>query len=199
MSQGSLPEDQPERSRTPYRSFLLQRSQAVNPTDNDGVSRHDQYVCPPSPKQTIPRSRLEQSCSVLSEEEVALALKGILPSDDKDGHVSDLTDTSFDDIASLLRQAGRENWSLRPRTYAVLKMVNLVELIDNFVQEEFFDIALPYAFNSLPKSLSPAQRHRILGKQELVLTKAARIEGGPGSAHANFGDSARSEFLHFQR
>ncbi len=198
MSQGSLLNDQPERSRTPYRSVLLQRSQPVNPTDNDCVSRHDQNVCPPSPKQTIPPSPLEQGCSVLSEEEVALALKRILPPEDKAGHVSDLTDTSFDDIANLLRHAGRENWSLRPRTYALLKMVNLVELMDKFVEEEFFDIALPYAFNTLPKMLLPAQRHRILEKQELVLTKAARIEGGPRSAHANFGDSARCEFLHFQ-
>jgi hypothetical protein len=151
---------------------------------------------PISPKQTKQSNPLasEQGCNALSDEEITLALKRILPSGSKVGQAPDLSDTSFDEIANLLRQAGRKGCSQRPRMYAVLKVADLVELVDDFVQAGFWDIALPSAYNTLPKCLLPSQSHQILAKQDIVLTKATRIEGGFGSTDASFGNPVGNIF-----
>lgn len=134
----------------------------------------------------------QDSRRVLSEAELTNALDTVLQPHNETTQTSNLTDTAFDDVTRLLHHAGKEEWSLRPRTFVILKMINLVELMRNFIQDELFDIALPYSFNSLPQSFTPAQRHQFLGKQDLVLTRAAKIEGGPGSAHAHFGKHPRN-------
>ena len=101
-----------------------------------------------------------------------------------------LSDADFDHIAEILLQANREEWSYRPRTYVLLKMINAVNLMDDFVKDECLDIALPYVRGNVPKSLSPEQRDHFLKKQESVMTETASIEGGLKAKHANFADSA---------
>lgn len=123
--------------------------------------------------------------SALTAAELEDSMKDILPTGEANqGNAIELSDSSFDDITNLLFQAGHEEWGRRPRTYAVLRMINAVQLMDEFVNGDCWDIALPYAFNSLPHKLSPAQRTGFLGKQALVSTKAIQLEGGP---HAIFG------------
>jgi hypothetical protein len=124
----------------------------------------------------------------LTDAELELDMQATLPVDIGQSNLAELSDKSFDDISNLLLQAGREEWSFRPRTYAVLRMINMVKLLDVFISDDLWDIALPFAYNNLPLSLSPSQRKRFLEKQGLVLTKAARIEGGSGSSHANLGE-----------
>ena len=124
----------------------------------------------------------------LTASELELAMQTLFPTENGENEAQELSDTSFDDIANLLRQAGREEWSLRPHTYAVLRMINIVQLLDDFVKAEFWDIELPYSYNTLPHGLSASQRHKFLEKQDLVLTKAAKIEGGKASSHASFGE-----------
>jgi tRNA A-37 threonylcarbamoyl transferase component Bud32 len=123
--------------------------------------------------------------------QLELEMEKILPvkSGDQDVHLSD---ADFDRIAEILCQANREEWSFRPRTYALLRMINAVDLLDDFVQLNCWDIALPYTKDNLPRSLSPEQQDCFLKKQGSVLTKAARIEGGLASTHANFADNADS-------
>ena len=101
-----------------------------------------------------------------------------------------LSDADFDHIAEILLQANRKEWSYRPRTYALLKMINAIDLMDDFVKDDCLDIALPYVRGNLPKSLSPEQRDRFLEKQGSVMTETASIEGGLKAKHANFADSA---------
>ena len=123
----------------------------------------------------------------LTASELEQAMQTIFPFGNGENEPEEFSDTSFDAIANLLRQAGREEWSLRPRTYAVLRMINIVQLLDEFIKAEFWDIELPYSYSTLPHGLSASQRHNFLEKQDLVLTKAAKIEGGISSSHASFG------------
>ena len=104
----------------------------------------------------------------------------------------ELSDADFGRITLLLRQANLEEQSLRPRTYALLRIINATNLIDDFVKRKCFDIALPYSNGNLPRSLSPEQRRQFLKKQTAVMTKAANIEGGLQGKHANFVDNADS-------
>ena len=104
----------------------------------------------------------------------------------------ELSDADFGRITLLLRQANLEEQSLRPRTYALLRITNATNLIDDFVKRKCFHIALPYSNGNLPRSLSPEQRRQFLKKQTAVMTKVANIEGGLQGKHANFVDNADS-------
>ena len=125
----------------------------------------------------------------LSQAQLELEMQKILPVKSGDQDVN-LSDADFDQITSILGQAKREEWSFRPRTYAVLRMIDAIDLLDDFVRLNCWDIALPYTKENLPQSLSTEQRDCFLRKQASVLTKAARIEGGLTSKHANFTDNA---------
>ena len=110
-----------------------------------------------------------------------------------------LSDADFDRITEILCQAKREEWGLRPRTYVLLRMINAIDLMDDFVQSQCWDIALPYTRENLPQRLSPEQRDHFLQKQVHVLTKAARLEGGSKSRHANFASNADSHLKSLKR
>jgi hypothetical protein len=96
-------------------------------------------------------------------------------------------DTDFDRISTLLRQVGKVEWSQRPRTYAVLRLINRVGLMSHFVLEGLFDIAFPYVESQLPSALnSPTLRHQFIQVQSLVLTKASDLEID-GGRHRHLG------------
>ena len=125
----------------------------------------------------------------LSRAQLELEMQNVIPIKSGDQDVN-LSDADFDRITGILSQANREEWSFRPRTYALLRMINAIDLLDDFVQLKCWDIALPYTKENLPQSLSTEQRDCFLKKQGSVLTKAARIEGGLTSIHANFASNA---------
>ena len=125
----------------------------------------------------------------LSQAQLELEMQKILPVKSGDEDVN-LSDADFDRISSILCQAKREEWSFRPRTYTILRMIDAIDLLDDFVQLNCWDIALPYTKENLPQSLSIEQRDCFLKRQGSVFTKAARIEGGLTSKHANLTDNA---------
>ena len=123
-----------------------------------------------------------------SQVHTELEIQRILPVNE-DVHLSD---ADFDRITEILCQTNREEWGLRPRTYVLLRMINAIDLMDDFVQLNCWDIALPYTRENLPQRLSTEQQDHFLQKQGFVLTKAATIEGGATSTHANFASNADS-------
>ncbi|KAL8694794.1 MAG: hypothetical protein Q9218_000640 [Villophora microphyllina] len=127
--------------------------------------------------------------SALSHAQFELQIHKIIPVDVDGGDVQ-LSDADFDRIAGILFQANRVEWSFRPRTYALLKMINAVDLMDDFVRADCLDIAFPYKRGHLPKSLLPEQLDHFLRKQSCVMTKTVSIEGGLKAKHANFEDDA---------
>ena len=91
------------------------------------------------------------------------------------------TDSDFDTMSGLLTQVGKPpQWCHRPRTYAVLRMIDRIDLFDTFISDGLKDIAFPYTDSRLPNSLSPTAKAKFLLTQNLVLTKASDLEKSDG-------------------
>lgn len=109
-----------------------------------------------------------------------------------------LSDSDFDTISSLLTQANRQDWSFRPRTYAILRSINALDLMEDFVQLECLDIALPYSEENLPRSLSlkhrSYQRDQFLKRQGSVLSQEAAKVENRSKGHVHFAKSADDHF-----
>lgn len=99
---------------------------------------------------------------------------------------SQFADSDFDMMSQLLNQVGKPQWSYRPRTYAVLRMIDRIDLFDTFILEGLKDIAFPYTDSRLPNSLSPAAKAKFLQAQNLVLTRASDLEKS-GGRHRHLG------------
>ncbi|KAL8673301.1 MAG: hypothetical protein Q9168_002263 [Polycauliona sp. 1 TL-2023] len=127
--------------------------------------------------------------NTLSPAQFECEITKMIPVNSADQDVQ-LNDADFDRIAEILLKADREEWSFRPRTYAVLKMSNAVDLMDDFVKAGCLDISLPYRRGHLPKGLSSEQLDHFLKNQNCVMTNTASIEGGLKAKHANFPDDA---------
>jgi hypothetical protein len=95
-------------------------------------------------------------------------------------------DSDFDMMSQLLTQVGKPEWSCRPRTYAVLRTIDRIDLFDTFIFEGLKDIAFPYTESRLPNSLTPATKTKILQAQNLVLAKASDLEKS-GGRHRHLG------------
>jgi hypothetical protein len=94
---------------------------------------------------------------------------------------SRFADSDFDKMGWLLAQVGKPpQWSYRPRTYAVLRMIDRIDLFDTFISDGLKDIAFPYTDSRLPHSLSPTTKAKFLQAQNLVLTKASDLEKSNG-------------------
>lgn len=78
-------------------------------------------------------------------------------------------------------------------------MINAIDLRNDFVKSNCLDIALPSKRENLPQSLSTEQRDHFLQEQSSVLTKAAKLEGGSTSRHANFASNADSHLKSLKR
>ncbi|KAH0564817.1 hypothetical protein GP486_001790 [Trichoglossum hirsutum] len=119
------------------------------------------------------------------------AIVAIVPS--AETRQSQLSDSDFDAISRLLSQVGKAQWSHRPRTYAVLRMIDRIDLFDTFILDGRKDIAFPYVESRLPTSLSPAVKERFLRAQKLVLTKASDLEKSDGR-HRHLDQDADTHF-----
>lgn len=90
---------------------------------------------------------------------------------------SSFSESDFDRIANLLARRGRVEWSYRPRHYAVLRMIDRLDLMFDLVSDGVKDIALPYPSSRMPQVLNTASvRLHFLEKQDLVLTDAKNFE-----------------------
>lgn len=105
------------------------------------------------------------------------------------------SEADFDRMRALLQQRpGKMAWSLRPRHYAVLRIINRLDLMSEFVEEGLKDIAFPYRDGRLPDSLAnKAVRFDFLEKQRLVLTKAKDLETAEGR-HRHFDHNGDDHF-----
>ncbi len=131
-------------------------------------------------------------------EQIEQALAALFPPTFENGKtvfVDHFDDEKFQRISELLKLLGKDDWSLRPRTYAVLRMIRRVDVMGAFVVEGLYDISLPYSERTLPDSLnSAAARSKFLDLQSLVMTaKAADLENGTGG-HTYFNSDASAHF-----
>jgi serine/threonine protein kinase len=97
-----------------------------------------------------------------------------------------LSELDVRQLSDGLRRIGKDSWSKVPRLYAVLRMINQVQVIDSFITQGVSDIWFPFSHKSLPDTLrSPSSRFEFLEAQNLVLTKAFDLEREDGK-HRHF-------------
>ena len=98
---------------------------------------------------------------------------------------------------------GRGKWSeygLRPRTLVLLIWLECPEAMDGFVDNNMFDIALPYTLRNLPQCLKGRElRTKFLELQQYVLTNQAADLERPGGPHLNIAGSAQKYFDDIKR
>ncbi len=97
------------------------------------------------------------------------------------------THVEIEHIGQLLQGLGKHEWSRRPRTYAILRMINRLDSMKFFTVEGLYDISLPYSDITLPQGLDGVvARSKFLELQCLVLdSDGANLENGKGM-HAHF-------------
>jgi tRNA A-37 threonylcarbamoyl transferase component Bud32 len=105
-----------------------------------------------------------------------------------------LREAEINRVAELCKWYGKDEWSLRPRTFIILYMIGRPELIDDFVRDRLFDVCLPYSANNLPAYLTGESRLEFLEYQENLLTKIGAKLERPGYEHQNIRGSADDLF-----
>lgn len=130
----------------------------------------------------------------LTTEEFENAISSLIAStSDETSSRTRFDDNVFDKVSNLLACVGRRDWSLRPRTYALLRMINRPDYMHHFVHHGLKDIYLPYDQKRLPSFLDDVSRHMFMEKQSGVLTKANDLELENGR-HRHFNASADRYF-----
>lgn len=92
--------------------------------------------------------------------------------------------TEFAHIAHLisildgkLGRTPRQMWSTRPRLYILLRSIGALSYMDAFVDNNIFDISLPFSAQTLPDFIEdPTSRSLFLENQTCVLTDARILE-----------------------
>lgn len=103
------------------------------------------------------------------------------PLPDSDGTLlKRLPDSQFEEITSLIDSTlHKEEWSSRPRTYAVLNMIRRVHAMEAFVRQGLTDLSFPYTDRrQLPSMLDYDAQEDFLHCQTLVYSEILDIEKG---------------------
>lgn len=82
----------------------------------------------------------------------------------------------FDQVRAFLAEVGKQEWSKRPRTYTVLRLIDRVDAMDSFVLQGFLDMQFPYVESQLPQIFSAVSRAKFLHAQRLTLSDVKGAE-----------------------
>lgn len=135
----------------------------------------------------------------ISETDFERAIKDLIPlplTDDGAPARGPFRDGEILRMAELLEHYGKHEWSLRPRIFAILRMIGCVAVIDEFLCHNLTDIALPFTETNLPNAVKgPKARSRFIDLQSLVLTPHVADLEKAGAGHKNFSRSADEYFI----
>ncbi|OCK80990.1 kinase-like protein, partial [Lepidopterella palustris CBS 459.81] len=111
-----------------------------------------------------------------------------------------IRDNVFPHISELLKRFGQVEWSLRPRTFCILRMLGCVDAMNAFIAEKRTDFFLPYNEKNLPHAIKGADmRAKFLRFQKLVLSPHHLNElEQEDSAHLHFHNSADDYFSYIK-
>lgn len=160
------------------------------------VSRTGQVMTALGNKMNEFSNKVNQLSGTISLSDLNQALNPIIPSSvPKEGPPprDPFRDAEFVRISDLLKLHGKIEWSRRPRTFALLRMISSIDAIEAFIAENLTDLSLPYTERNLPKAVKGTQcRQRFLDLQSLVKTHAADLE--KEGRHITFPQSADNNF-----
>lgn len=107
-----------------------------------------------------------------------------------------LRDSVFQPISELLLMYGKGEWSLRPRTFSVLRILGCASLLDHFCREGLMDSALPFTDSTLPVFFKGSEvRAKFLKLQHAVLYKEKGLEAMEnGGMHLHLASSGDDYF-----
>jgi Protein kinase domain len=108
-----------------------------------------------------------------------------------------IRDRIFTRISELLRESGHLDWSLRPRTFCILRMLGCIDAMAAFIAEKRTDIFLPYNHGNLPSAIKGHDlRDKFIRLQEVV-SSPQHLEDleREGGIHKTFHHSADEYFI----
>ena len=141
--------------------------------------------------------KLEQIGKVIDDQRFEASLDKFLPRPSNDGTPVQkrVREADFRPLGEFCERAGHPQWGLRPRTFAVLRMIGPPEVIEHFIEQKLTDISLPYSESNLPSFLSGRTRRLFLDCQNFVLNGRAQALEKPGEAHQHVEGSADDYFI----
>jgi hypothetical protein len=158
-------------------------------------------ILPEAVKHYAHRSEAARATAIskfTSDEELDRSLRPHLPSlSEALTRKRPLEDSVFPLVAEYLTHHGKGEWSLRPRTFAVLKMLGRPELLEDFVKKHRYDSALPYTEGNLPDAVRGLDlRAKFLQLQALVACQESDISAlEEGGKHLHLSKSGDEYFL----
>ncbi|KAK0639453.1 hypothetical protein B0T16DRAFT_423222 [Cercophora newfieldiana] len=154
----------------------------------------------------IMRHRKRAEPPTLSDEQLDKLLAGLCSyPDDASAKDARISDQNIQDITIYLKsldektsRAGQAAWHLRPRTYAILRTINRLSLMDTFIEKGQNDFLIPWNEKTLPMSLFEKEpddctRETFFRVQHFYLTKfnvkEVETEGGEHQSLGVSGDN----------
>jgi hypothetical protein len=104
--------------------------------------------------------------------------------DDPAGH---FTDADLAQISFLLQNSNHASYSRVPRLYTVLRIINQLNVLDEFIKRDITDISFPFNAKSFPSIISFEAQGKFLQYQHVVLTERLDLEKGEQGRHFYFG------------
>lgn len=101
--------------------------------------------------------------------------------------VEPFTDADLEQISFLLQSSGRHSYSRVPRIYSVLRIIDRLEFLDEFIKINATDLSFPFSATSLPSTIGVEIQSEFLRSQSLVLTKTLDSEKGEREGHLHSG------------
>jgi hypothetical protein len=117
--------------------------------------------------------------AALSATDFEFSMASLLPRNDLT-RTRAFSDLEIEQVQDLLLRAGKRSWSSRPQTYAALRLIGCLDLMQAFVVEGLTDDEFPYRMETLPPDmLSDVDACELfLNKQWLVVGKVRdRVAG----------------------
>lgn len=96
------------------------------------------------------------------------------------------SDDEVDEVSSLLRRVGKEKWAAAPRTYLVLRTIDQIGAMSDFLLEGRKDAHFPYTDRSLPECLDKKARRTFMQNQNLVFSQQ-HVDIVKGGSHLYLG------------
>jgi len=159
--------------------------------DTKSIQRSAAMIC--SSAEGLPTARGNQSFERASQNtNIEDSLDAFFPTlENAPTSTIDHIRYSAGDIQQIAKLLGHINipWSRVPRTYILLRTVNQLHLLNEFIDLGFTDHWLPVSSLQLPESLSSAAKANFLQAQSIVLTKARDLESGEDGQHQHFGEN----------